>query len=444
MASSVKRLVVIFFAALFAGLLTGCLGAITDELYAIPKGAKEYEKLQERINEVLDAGAVYAPPIIGVNRQSVQLRDLDGDGVSEAIVFFLTKEDKPLKIYVFSKTEDDYEVSIIIEGIGTAIDSIRYIDMNGDGWAEIVVGWQMSPSLKQLSICSIKDYHLFQLAASDYKAFSVVDINGDGYDDVLAVRLDAAGTAGEVTYFSLMTDGEIVSGYAALSQGVEQISRVLSGRLTSGAQALFVESAYEQTGVITDVFSWRNNHLENITLRSDTGASSDTMRMMRYYSSDVNKDGIIDIPIPRPLPAQSETTYYAIEWYNVTLGGRAEISFVSYHNYSDSWYLVLPMTWQKDVTVRRDDTVAGERHVVFSYCSGDGEVIDFLKIYTLSGDNKEDRAAMENRFVLLENANTIYAAEFLKSSGLVLPGLNEELITRNFHIIYSDWITGVI
>ena len=130
-----KKLCLLFVAAaLLLGTLTGCFRTV-DELFTLPKLPEEYQNLQEKIEEVTTGtGAEYAAPIMGANNQPVQLQDLDGDGVMEALAFFrvsTANDDKPLKIYIFRLTDGGYELGTVIEGEGSAINSISYEDLRG-------------------------------------------------------------------------------------------------------------------------------------------------------------------------------------------------------------------------------------------------------------------------------------------------------------------------
>ena len=154
----------------------------------------------------------------------------------------------------------------------------------------------------------------------------------------------------------------------------------------------------------------------------------------------------MDVPFPRTLYQQTETVYYVIDWYDFSSSGRRSLAMTTYHNYSDGWYLVIPESWGDNVTVRREDSLQGERTIVFSRLrsSKDGketQVEDFLRIHTLTGDNKRELAGLSGRFRLLTRADAIFAAEILTDHGIEI---SEQLIRDNFRIIYSDWSTGAI
>ena len=124
---------------------TGCMSRNTGELLSLPQLPDEYIELQNALNDVLKAGAVFSAPTSGSYRQSVQLYDINGDGTDEALAFFNTSGEKPLKIYIYNKNQNSYTRAAVIEGDGTDIESIGYVDMDGDGWMEIVAGNELQP-----------------------------------------------------------------------------------------------------------------------------------------------------------------------------------------------------------------------------------------------------------------------------------------------------------
>jgi len=446
-----KSILILLFTAALVCFASGCVAGNPDELYCVPRASERFLQLQEKIDEEIAAGAVYAPPESGYNRQSVQLQDLDGDGKGEAIAFFKVSGEKPLKIYVFREVNGEFERSIVIEGGGTAFDSVVYVDMDKDGVRELVVGWQMGTAVKTLSMYAIREQQPVELTSTVYSEYTVTDLDSDGDYEVFTLRFAEPDHGGSAEVYNLMNDGEIVTASARLSKEASAVQRIMSGKLTDSTPAIFVDSVYTGGNVITDVFMMKDAHsLSNLTLKPNSNASTGTIRGSSIYCSDINEDGIMDVPIPRQLHRQTETIYYSIDWYSYEKSGLPKLTMTTYHNYFDGWYLVIPSDWVGNVSVRREDSAAGERTIVFSRITekeksrGVFEVEDFLKIYALSGDNKRDMANISGRFRLITRADTIYAAEILVNAEEYALRLNEQMVRDNFHIIYSDWITGDI
>ena len=441
---NIKKIFAALLSALIIAGLSGCLRLTADELYSLPQASEIYLKLQASIDSILNLGAEFSPPTGGQHRQAVQLKDLTGDGSNEVLAFFSVPGESALKIYIFEMIDDDYSIAAIIEGVGTNFESVRYADMDGDGVMEIIVGWQMSAALKHMSIFSMKDFHSVSLSSAEYSLLTVCDLSGDGNDDVVALRLPSGETGAAAEVFHLMPDGELVSAETRLSSGIDTISRVLAGRLSDGLPAIFVESEgrFEDGGLVTDICIYRDGSLTNISAQSISGVSEGTVRT-HTLSSDINDDGIIEIPMPRLLKAQSETPYYAIDWYVFDSLGESDLTMTTYHNTNDEWFLIMPFDWRGKVSVRRDDAVAGERTVIFSYIAGEeGPYEDFLKIYKLSGDRGEERAFLTGRVALLSEGAAIYVFELLTQPNSFGLTFDETLIKENFRLIYSDWLAG--
>ncbi|MBR6653753.1 MAG: hypothetical protein IKL27_03365, partial [Oscillospiraceae bacterium] len=130
--------------------------------------------------------------------------------------------------------------------------------------------------------------------------------------------------------------------------------------------------------------------------------------------------------------------------YNFSRRGTGELALTTYHNYSDSWYLVIPDNWRGGVTVRREDTAGGERAVVFSVWNGEDQpVTDFLKIYALTGENRAVAATRGNRQVIRREDEVIYAAELIVDGEGWEFLVDYQYLKENLHLIYSEWVTGL-
>jgi hypothetical protein len=414
-----------------------------DDLFVLPKPSLEYTKLQEKIDEELKNGAFYSAPTGGNYRQSLQLRDIDGDGVNEALAFFSVTGEHPLRIAIYrAESNGDYKTALTIDGDGTSIELIDYLDLDSDGHTELLIGWRQSADVKMMALYSIRDYVAVRMMATDYSAYSVADFDKNGKGELAVIRHDRAAFKGNVECYSIDLDGEVVSSVAPLSSGTEDIVKINAGTLNDGSNALFVDAGFNG-GLITDVFILSDGTWKNITINQSYGYSVFTARSSLINYRDVDGDGIIEIPLPRELPGLGETHYKVLDWYSLDGVGSDQFILTTYHNTYDGWYLIIPASWRGKITVRREDKI-GERTIIFSlWDSATYTATDFMAIYMLTGENRTDRASKEGRFLLRTESDALYAAEFFAGNSKLDLHVDNQYLYDNFKLIYSDWNMGV-
>ena len=164
-----KRMAVLGLILVMAGLLSGCLFRSPDDLYRQPERSAGYEKLNSAIRVVrmgleteFGVRVEDATIMSGDNTANIQLQDLDGDGWRESAVTFLRVPsiEKPIKIYVFTEIGEEYVVTGVVEGEGSAIYAIDYAQINGEGRKELAVNWQISNGAYQLGVYTLDDIDL--------------------------------------------------------------------------------------------------------------------------------------------------------------------------------------------------------------------------------------------------------------------------------------------
>lgn len=445
-------------------LLGGCAFSGPEDLYAVPKAAEDYEKLQDQIDLIRNSNAEYAGPVSGSNTQPVQLMDLDGDGVQEAVAFFRTTAvdgSPPLKIYVFKQTEDgDYAMEHVIEGDGTAINSISYVDL--DGYAdeagrtdkELVISWRLSDRIYRLTAYSLRGEEAAAiLPAVSYTDYALIDMDKDNLQELVLLDLNTVEGICQADYYDYRDGQMVLSSSAPFSNAITGLvsdSRPLNGYLKNGESAepaLFVTSNLT-TGVITDIFAYRDGALVNVTLDPATGMSEKTIRLSNNISiQDINGDSFLEVPRPTAFPGLntpgSAENFWSVQWIQYDMAGEATVISTTYYNGEDGWYLELPSRWIGHIALaRQDDSSSEERGVLFyPYTEGaEGEAPQpFLAIYRLTGPNQTIRAQAGDRFVLLTKDDAIYVAEFFQDSGWDC-GVDAEELKTLFHLIQPEWV----
>ena len=432
-------------------MLSGCISSSVDELYTLPKLPEDYQKLQVKIEQVLALpSAESAAPLSGELSQPVQLYDLDGDGIEEAIAFFrVGSEERPLKIYIYRQVGEDYEVAAVIEAAGTAINYVAYENLDDSPGKEIIVSWQMSEKVNSLAAYSIGGDEVLELMRTDYSDFQIFDLDMDNQKEIIVLQSGGTEGGGRADLYNFHGVLELESS-APLSQSGTSLAEngVKTGYLKDQVPAVFVSSNYWDNGRITDILAWRDNRIQNITMDPQTGDSESTIRWYtQVAAADINGDMVMELPAPYALPDPVRTNtavnFWAIRWRQYDINGTATPVFTTYHNERDGWYFILPDAWEGKVTLSRSDQSGGsERAVIFSYWdeAGGGEPEPFLVIYRLTGENRVRRAEQAGRFRLLpavpgieEESDVIYAASLI--DGAWDCGLDEEGVRANFAII---------
>ena len=413
-------------------LLAGCrMDSTMEELFTLPRLPTEYTTLSRQLDQLLSEGYEYMAPTSGRNIQSLQMVDIDGDGRDEALAFFrLSNGEKPLKIYVFHSREDSYELTSIIESSGTAIDSIYYEDLTGDGRKELIVGWKISADVQTVTVYDMRPGPV-QLMQSNYTRLSFLELNGDGIPSLLLLRTNSDNQP--VAEFCSWQDGSLsVSHRCALSSTMAELNQgsVVTGKLDQDTPAVFITGINSQGIAVTDILVWQEDAgLVNAALDRSTGLSAATAPYRQLTPQDINGDGITELPRPDSSVSDTKQADGMVFWEQYRPDGLATVER-TYHCLSGGWYFILPEDWTGEVTALASDAGIGETQVTLSV---QGEKA--LSICALTGENRERRALRGNRVVLKRRTGTIYAAETL--SGIY--SLDEETLRQNFNLIVHSW-----
>lgn len=431
--------------------LTGCalprLAQDPEELYALPELPERYMDLNRRLAAILDGGAEHAAPSSGSNIQPVQMADLNGDGREEALAFFRhSSEEKPLKIYVFAAQEDTWRQAALIEASGLGIHSVAYSDIDGDGRLEILVGWRVGLELQALSVYTLERDGARELLRSSCVKYSLTDLDGDGKQELTLLRSDEDGI-GTADCCLWREGGLAVGASVRLSVTMAELSqqgRITEGTLRTGERALFITGVAEGSRSITDVLVLQGEELRSLTVSPVTGVSAESSRFCGLYPQDIDGDGTTEIPRAVLLGQGAAETerIRRVDWVCFDAAGVAEPVRSTYHALEEGWYLSLPEMWDEQVVAER--STAGEESKTTFYVNQDipGARQALLRIYALSGTNRERQAARTGRFILSRSGGVIYAGELLAGNGSWAYGVTEDQVRAAFSLITREWFAG--
>ncbi|MBR3562094.1 MAG: VCBS repeat-containing protein [Oscillospiraceae bacterium] len=422
--------------ALLALLCTGCgAGSTDDTLYRLPKLPAEYESLEAQIDTLIGSGAEYAAPTSGSNLQSVQMVDLDGDGVEEAVAILrVAGDERPMKIYIFREQDDNYEQFCRIEGTSNSIYSINYVDLNGDGWREILAGIRSDLDVQNLAVYSLETGQPQQWLLTGYSRYAARDMDGDGKQDLVVLRSDEESYA-VADYYAWDGVELALRSSMNLSSTVAELSRLTYGTLSGGENALFVTAVSQDGAAAVDILRVDRGTLCSVV----SGASGKAFRFLDLYPGDANADGVTEVPesVPFQQLDPEGSVYYRICWRQYAASGDSQIVRETYQDTQSGWSLLLPENWADAVTLSRSSNSDGSG-VTFYRVDG-WEPTPFLTIYAFTGDNRATIASRNGRIVLSRQPEVVYSAEiFGDGAGMI----DEQTVRERFGLVVTEWTTG--
>lgn len=437
-----KRMLVLSMLMLTALLFAGCTMRTVEEMYALPKRSKEYSHLQTAIDTAM-YGMTYCAPQSGDNQQTVQMADLDGDGVDEYIVFAKGATEKPLQVLIFSRKEDGTVRTMDTIGLtGLYFEQAEYVDFDGKPGLELVLGFQVSDQiLSSVAVYTFSDQNAELLLLNGYSKLFTCDLDGNGLSELMVFRPGEVETdRGMVVLYGCEDDQIHRSVETELSEPPINIRRITPGFLQSGEQAVFVASSAGENSIVTDIFTLKDNQFANISFSRRADISIRTLRNFYVYAEDIDNDTVMELPAlitMKPVSINHDAERrYLLRWFSVDIDGWEIDKAFTFHDYNAGWYLQLDGFWGSRVTVDQLNST----YIFYVWDESYQNPTPLFTIYLFKDSGRDEEAVADGRFALYRSEGVAYAAKLAPYA--VNYGITEELLTENFHLIRQNWQTG--
>lgn len=434
-------------ALLFLLLLGGCVFPSGDELLAEPKPSSNYQSLQTELEKQLAQGVSYASPSEGENRSSIQLADLDNDGVEEAITFFrgaTSATSNKFTVAVYRKQDDSYVCTGTIDGRGTALRSVEFPVLEPSGKRGMVLTWCLpGDGTGALTMCDFDENCTPGIILeTEYTAMELTDLTGNGAKDLLLITSDTSGK--RVARLYQYDNGSMLpAGETATSQGTAAVERMQSGRVQDSKTAVFAEEKVANgAGLTTDIFVYSNDTLRNLALDGEDTASHSAYRPVAVYASDVNGDGITELPRAVLMAGYKDTSssdaVYMLDWYAYGIGKVPAKVATTYQNISDAWSLLIDQKWHDRITaIKAND--GGLSYVEFFEYRKNKMSIPLFNIYCATGSNREYYAERTDLIQLGQTTQAIYFAKLTNEGEQSELALTGDEIKARFSLVNQAW-----
>jgi len=427
---------------LTALLFAGCTMRTVEEMYALPRRSDEFNEMQSAIDTAM-YGMTYASPQSGENQQTVQMADLDGDGTDEILVFAKGASEKPLQVLIFTQDENGRVRTMeTIGSNGLAFEQVEYVSFDDNPGCELVVGIRVSDQVQRsVAVYTFKNGDAELMLMNGYSKFLTCDLDQNGRSELMVLRPGEQEAEGGMAVLYHYGNGQIErSVEMGLSENPNNIRRILQGKLENGKPAVFVASSVEQTAIVTDVLTIRENELTNIAFSGQVDTSVQTLRNYYVYAEDIDEDGVVEIPAALTMKPVSywtdEQEKYFLRWYSFDDNGWEYDKLFTFHNFVGGWYLQLDSSWAGRITVEQYNGV----YKFYLWDESYQAATPLFTLYVFTGSSRDEEAVKDGRFAVYRAEGVAYSASLEETAAEY--DITEEYLIESFRLIRKDWQTG--
>ena len=411
-------------AVLLCLLMCGCSAtASVENLLMPPKLLAEQDEIYKELINSVGQGVKLKYPRSGDYRSAFVMHNIDDEPGDEAMVFYESKNNQSsessLRLKFLDKNDGKWEAVYDMSCAGSEIDSISFAKLGTSDVIDIIICFTLlNQTEKTFSVLKYTDKKPVEAVSGPYSCLEVVDLNGDGADELVTVSVSKATMLSSAAMY---TDGE--NGFERLSEtplygGISDYLRVTKGQLNETTTALFLDYSTGDRQAGTNVLYCYGNRLvcpDSVGQNPSAGIISRQINdyMAQIYCYDIDGDGFVEIPSTTPLPGYETLTkpeqLCAVQWYTVRDDNFIPENY-SYFSGKYRFALLFPNRWWGVVTAVADFTA---NEIVFiSYNAETGlavtEETELMRIRSVPKDAPEALEEAKSLKLLGESDDSVF------------------------------------
>lgn len=409
-------------------------------LLAPPKLSEEQNAVYDALVQSVGKDVRLQYPRSGEYRSAFVFADIDNEPGSEAIVFYEkageTEGGGNVRINIIDRRDGRWTSVYDHAGAGTGIDRVLFSELGGSGRQNVIIGYTLLSGEKSVQVYSYRDGLLYSEYSDSYSTMFISDLERDGKNKLILIRPENQLRKASVSEVSTDPETGAVSevGRVALNDAATEFVNVAAGYVGTDTPAVFIDGLAGGQ-LTTEIIYSVDGQLRNPLYLGESGLIENTRRPAGYSCTDIDLDGVIEIPTLSLFPGYSEdssgTKLYSTEW-NVFDNYSIAKKYSSFYNAAEGYCFILPSRWDGVVTAKQD---AATGEIVFCKFRIDltNSSTELLRI--AAAYEEETPALLDDGYIVLKsNGKTNYLVKFpdLSDEPLVLTGTE---ISNSFYIM---------
>jgi len=408
---------------LVASCFTSCdsFGAV-EQLLTAPRSGGELYDIQQALYAYAGRSVKLHYPRSGDNRTAFIRSDIDGDKVDEAVAFYSVANADGLAeihINIIDRTDKGW-ASVCDTATGASgIDKVEIAPLSQTGEPVIAVGAELfSSTANQISLFTYSNGRLYTRMKENYTRFLIGDLADVGYDQLVLLNVNSTERSAEAQVYSVGDDYNTLLGAVSVDGNISGVSAFNFGKMLDGRPALYIDSAKSAASTITDLVYFNGENLISQFYDKALGETQATLRYNTLVSTDVNGDGVTDIPFAKLMPGYEDMPandrMYLTMWRSFD-GKKYSDALVADFNYEGGYYFAFPAHWQDKVTLVYDKTNSMHSYRVWNaeLNTAQNEVVRIRRYSAAEFDELENDQLIE----LMRDDNLVWAARIIMTEG---------------------------
>lgn len=434
-----KKILVLFLCGLMMFLMCGCDLFASDaaELLSPPSLAGDLSPIADAIDKSAGGEYNFQYPSRGNYRSAVVQSDIDSDGILEAFAFYSMSDGETITMTVNAVFNDNGKwVSLAQQKIvAGGVDRVDFCDLDGDGKSEILVGWEIyGTSEMQLAVYSISENALIQRMLQKYTHFITCDLDEDDKNEILIIKTGSIEQNNSAALYKISDEGVTEISSCDLDSAAKTINEPIVAELSTGKTAVYIDEI-KGVGAITEILFMEKGKLMNPLFQPETRETLATLRSAAFSVSDINNDGILEIPVQENVPSVTRSDVneklYLTNWCSFN-GEILTIQLTAMINTEDGYYYSVPSKWAGKIAILKDTD--GHLREIYRYNAEEmtvGESLIYIKTVNKSkwdhGDYKADGV-----YEIMNDGDNTYICSI--TAAAVAEGITLEQIKANFRL----------
>lgn len=365
----IKRFMLMLLCVLHIISLSSCgfLNTDVDDLIKPPQPTGEKAEIQKVIQDFVKEDFTLKYPFRGEYRSAIIMKDIDNNGIDEAIALFKVNSDKDNYTHIMFigyinntwKCIGDYKNS------AQDIDTVLFGDINNDGNKEIVIGWNTyTAGLNSVSSYIMEKGKVREMNMDEkYSEIMLVDIDDDTTDEIILLSLSTTDNPSAVSMlkYSAEYNKPMLKSTVSINHDITSFIDISFGKINKDKNGIVIDG-YKNPSIVTDMIYWdaEMSSLVNTLMSPTDIRDNPTIRNEYLLACDINDDGIIEVPFVLTMLGIADVSNSKIcnetYWrqYDTKTNGFVTVRDMVI-NYTYKFFIDMPSYWNGNVTARSSD-----------------------------------------------------------------------------------------